>query len=372
VNSAIKDLRLFIRFLIRYLKRKVVFFASHFESFKNWQVELLTFKRGALQKRVWHGSMIGLSAFGVLTSGVFGGQTIISSSFPGVGGQDPRFLASYEPNTSDPILNSLNDTRTNISTKPRSEIIEYEVKPGDTLSVIADKFKVSTDTIKWANDLSDIHSIKPGEKLKILPVSGVAHTVKSGDTLQSVAKKYSAEAQAILDFPFNDIPDDFQLKIGQVLIVPDGAPPAAPAPRSRPAPQYLAQGSSSPTFTAPGGGNFIWPTAGSLTQYFSWYHPGLDVANSSAPAIVAADGGTVVVAGWPDNFGFGNRVVVDHSNGYRTTYAHMSNIYVSAGQTVSRGQSLGQMGSTGRSTGTHLHFEIRFNGIAVNPLAILK
>jgi murein DD-endopeptidase MepM/ murein hydrolase activator NlpD len=372
VNSIIKDFRLFIRFLIIYLQRKVVSLASYFERFKNWQVELLTFKRGILQKQVWHGSMIGLSAFGVLTSGVFGGQTIISSSFPGVGGQDPRFATTYDVVSDDPVLNSFYDTRTNISQKPRSEIIEYEVKQGDTLSAIADKFDISTDTIKWANDLDNVHTIKPGEKLKILPVSGVAHTVKSGDTLQSVAKKYSAEPQAILDFPFNDVPDDFQLKIGQVLIVPDGAPAAAPAPKSRPAPQYLAQGSSSPTFSAPGGGRFIWPTNGSLTQYFSWYHPGLDIANNAAPVMVASDGGTVVVAGWPDNFGFGNRVVVDHGNGYRTTYAHMSNIYVNVGQTVSRGQAIGQMGSTGRSTGTHCHFEIRYNGIAVNPLAILR
>lgn len=331
------------------------------------------FKRGVFQKRVWHGSMVGLSAFGLITSGLFGGQTIVSSSFPGVGGQDPRFVNTFEATVDDPVLNSLNDTRTNISQKPRAEIIEYEVQAGDTVSSIADKFGISTDTIKWANDLSSVHTIKPGEKLKVLPVSGIAHTVKSGDTLESVAKKYSAEQQPILDYPFNDVPDDFKLKIGQVLIVPDGTPPQAPAvSKPRPAPQYLAQGSSSPTFTAPGGGNFIWPTRGGLTQYFSWYHPGIDIADRSAPGVAASDGGTVVVAGWPDNYGFGNRVVVDHGNGYQTTYAHLSNIYVSIGQAISRGQLLGQMGSTGRSTGTHLHLEIRYKGIAVNPLAILK
>ena len=331
-------------------------------------------KRGILQKKVWHGSMIGLSAFGIITSGVFGGQTIVSSSFPGVGGEDPRFAATFDQNPDDPVLNSLYDTRTNISEKPRAEIIEYEVKSGDTLSSIASKFNISIDTIKWANDLDDIHSIKPGQKLKILPVSGVAHTVKPGDTLASVAKLYSAEQQPILDFPFNDIPDDFKLKVGQILIIPDGVPPqkAITSPKSRPAPQYLAQGTSSPTFSAPGGGSFIWPTRGILTQYFSWYHPGIDVANPSAPAIAASDGGVVVVAGWVDNYGFGNRVVVDHGNGYKTTYAHLSNIYVTVGQAVSRGQVIGQMGSTGRSTGTHLHLEIRFKGIAVNPLAILK
>lgn len=371
MNPLIKDIRAFIRFFISYLRSKVVFLATYFEQFKNFMVDLLMFKRGAFQKRVWYGSIIGLSAFGLLTSGAFGGQTVVSSSFPGVGGEDPRFVNSFDPgSTDDPVLNSLYDTRTSISEKPRSEIIDYEVKSGDTLSGVANKFNISVDTIKWANDLSS-DSIKPGQTLKILPVSGVAHTVKAGDNLESVAKKYSAEQQPILDFPFNDVPDDFKLKVGQVLIIPDGAPPKAPVIK-RPVSQYLAQGPASSTFQAPGGGSFIWPTQGVLTQYFSWYHPGIDVANRAGPAIVAGDGGVVIVAGWPDNFGFGNRVVVDHGNGYQTTYAHMSNIYVGAGERVSRGQTIGQMGSTGRSTGTHLHLEIRYKGIALNPLSILK
>lgn len=372
MNPWYLDLRSFIRFLVPYFKKKVLFLAFQVEDFKNWQVGLLMFRRGVLQKRVWHGSMIGLSAFGLLTSGVFGSQTIVSSTFPGVGGSDPRFGASYESDSTDPVLNSLYDTRTNISVKPRSEIIEYEVKSGDTVSGVAAKFGIDTDTIKWANGMESDLTIKPGQKLKILPVSGVAHTVKAGDTLESVAKKYSAEAQAILDFPFNDVPDDFKLKVGQVLIVPDGVMPKAVVTRARPAPAGLAQGPSSPAFSAPGGGTFAWPTRGALTQYFSWYHPGIDIADRSAPGVAASDGGTVVVAGWPDNFGFGNRVVVNHGNSYTTTYAHLSNIYVTVGQTVSRGQIIGQMGSTGRSTGTHTHFEIRYKGIAVNPLAILK
>lgn len=332
-----------------------------------------------LQKRVWHGSMIGLSTFGMITSGIFGGQTMVSASFPGVNGQDPRFVNSFAPIPDDPVLNSFYDTRTNISKKPRSEIIEYEVESGDTLSSISEKFDISTDTIRWANDLSDNDTIKPGDKLKILPNTGapteVAYTVQAGDTIQSVAKKYDAESQAILDFPFNDVPDDLKLKVGQVLIIPGGTPPSDQASKkvTKPAsPQYLAQGPSSPTFSAPGGGNFAWPTHGVITQYFAWYHPGDDIANNAAPPITASDGGVVTVAGWPDNYGYGNRVVVDHGNGYQTLYAHLSNIYVTPGQTVSRGQVIGQMGTTGRSTGIHLHFEIRYKGIAVNPLAILK
>ena len=155
--------------------------------------------------------------------------------------------------------------------------------------------------------------------------------------------------------------------------MPDGVKPDSPKTTpKRQQPQYLAQGPSSPVFQALGGAKFVWPTGGGLTQYFAWYHPGIDVANRAAPGIAASDGGKVIVAGWPDGSGYGNRVVLDHGNGYQTLYAHLSNVYVTSGQTVSRGQVIGQMGSTGRSTGTHLHFEIHFKGVPVNPLAILK
>lgn len=367
-----KDFVQFTSFLLRYLRGRVVRVARYFENLKNILVDLLMFKRGMVQKKVWHGSMIGLSAFGMVTSGVFGGQTIISSTFPGIAEQDPRYAQLAQAEASDPVLNSLFDTHTVISEKPRSDILDHEVKTGETVSSIASKYGISQETVKWANDLDNLNTIKPGQKLKILPVSGVSHTVVKGDTLESVAKKYQAESQAILDFPFNDVPDDFSLTVGQVLIIPDGVPPTKAAPAKRgpaAAPSNIASG---PTYQAPGGGQFIWPTSGSMTQYFAWYHPGIDVANRAAPVIVASDGGRVIVAGWPDNFGFGNRVIIDHGNGYQTIYAHLSNIYVTIGQSVSRGQSIGQMGSTGRSTGTHLHFEIRYKGIAVNPLAILK
>lgn len=375
MNSLFKDLRLFISFLLVYLNQKVVYFASLFESFKNLTVDILMFKRGVLQKKVWHGSMVGLSAFGIITSGVFGGQTILSASFPGVGPEDPRFVNIYDQNSiDDPVLNSLYDTRTNISQKPRSEIIEYEVQSGDTLSTIAEHFGISTDTVKWENNLNTLNAIKPGQKIKILPVSGIAHTVIKGDTLESVAKKYTTEAQGILDFPFNDVPDDMSLKVGQVLIVPNGVQPqAAPViQRSASVAQQFYTGVASPTYQAPGGGSFIWPTKGILTQYFAWYHPAIDIADRSSPPVMASDGGRVIVAGWPDNSGYGNRVVIDHGNGYTTLYSHFSNIYVSTGQQVSRGQTIGQMGTTGRSTGIHLHFEIRYKGIALNPLSILK
>lgn len=372
MNSLADDLQALLRALIWYSKRKIKYFAHNFEGFKNLVKDALMYERGAHQKRFWHGSMVGLVSIGILTSGVFGGQSLISSTFPGIGGPDPRFTEAFEPFPNGPVVSGSADLHTNVSEKPRSETIEYKVENGDTLSSIAVKFNISSETIKWENNLTgDI--IKPGQILKILPVTGVSYIVKAGDTLESVAKKNSAEQQAIVDFPFNDVPDDFSLKAGQLLIIPDGSPPEVKLPpKPKPQPQYLAQGPESPAFTAPGGGVFIWPAGGTLSQYYSWYHPGIDVANRSVPGIAASDGGTVIVAGWPDSTGYGNRVVIDHGNGYTSLYAHLSNVYVSAGQIVSRGQLIGQMGSTGRSTGTHLHLEIRYKGVALNPLAILK
>lgn len=374
MNSSRDDFKSLLKFLIIYQSRKTKKAAQRFEKFKNTSVEVMMFRRGKFQKHIWHTSMVGLALVGVLTSGVLGGDSLVASSFPGVGGQDPRVIETFDPNANGISLDSLIDFKTSVSQKPRSEIIEYEVQTGDTLSEVAEKFQISSDTIKWANDLSDKDSIKPGDKLKILPVTGVAHTVKEGDNLESVAKRYDTSSQGILEFPFNDVPDDFKLRVGQILIVPDGVPPEVKAPpKSRSQPQYIAQGVSGPSFSAPGGGSFTWPTSTSgISTYFAWWHPGIDMPNRNAPPVVSSDGGTVIVAGWPDNYGYGNRVVVDHGNGYQTLYAHLSNIYVSSGQKVSRGQTIGQMGTTGRSTGVHLHFEIRYKGVAVNPLAILR
>ncbi len=375
MNSKYQDFQTLLKFLVVYQSRKTKAAVSHVEKLKNNSVDLLMHKRGRLQKYVWHTSMVGLASIGFLSSGAISGNSMVASSFPGVVSKDTKNVETFDPTTSDSTINSLINFKTSVSDKPRSEIIEYEVKDGDTLSGIAQKFNVDTDTIKWANDLESKDAVKPGQKLKILPVSGIAHTVKSGDSLESIAKKYQADAQAIVDFPFNDVPDDFKLKPSQVLIVPDGQPPEVKvAPKSKLQPQYLAQqgNASGPSFSAPAGGSFIWPTQGLITQYFAWYHPGNDIASNAAPPIVASDGGTIIVAGWPDNGGYGNRVEIDHGNGYITRYAHLSNIYVTAGQRVAKGQVLGKMGTTGRSTGTHLHFEIHYKGIAVNPLAILK
>lgn len=268
----------------------------------------------------------------------------------------------------------------------------YTVKTGDTLSTIAANWDVSVETVKWANDLSsDI--VRPGQRLEIPPADGVLVTVSKGDTLSSIAKKYSAEEQSIVESPFNWLEYPFTLQEGSKLFIPDGSPPPPPAPvvarRSTPS-SYVTQRSSAPSTNVgnpdPNVGRFIsWPVAnraGKISQYYRGvYHRGIDIADRSLPNITAAAGGTVIFAGcggscprlgstWGGS-GYGWAVQIDHGNGYTTWYAHLKNIYVRSGQSVSRGQAIGQMGSTGRSTGPHLHFEVRRGssyGTQVNPL----
>ena len=247
----------------------------------------------------------------------------------------------------------------------RGEMVNYVVKSGDTVSSIAKMYAVSVDTIIWANSLSAKTTIKTGQKLKIPPVTGIVHKVGRGENVYSIAKKYGVEPQEIVDFPFNSFANDetFALSIGQSLIVPNGVMPEK---------QLIAPQSSYVAVTqGAGSGNFIWPTSGKISQRYSWYHPAVDIADKNGPAITAADSGTVVSVIY-SRFGYGNYLIIDHGNGYKTLYAHMNKIYVKAGSGVTQGQAIGQMGSTGRSTGVHLHFEIIKNGAKLNPLTLLK
>jgi len=258
-------------------------------------------------------------------------------------------------------------TATLISQKPRAEVLEYEVKPGDTVSTIAEKFGVSVDTIIWENNLKSVKEIKTGQILKILPVTGVLYKVKAGETIYSIAKKHQVDPQGIVDWPYNSFANDetFALAVGQTVIIPDGIKPK----ETPTAPRRIY---ASVPGAGLGTGQFAWPTGGQISQSYSWYHPAIDISNRSLPDVVASDGGTVIAAGWPSPWAYGNRIIVDHGNGYQTLYAHLSQIYVAYGQKVARGQTIGRLGSTGRSTGPHLHFEVRQSGVAQNPLSFLK
>lgn len=233
------------------------------------------------------------------------------------------------------------------------QISLYVVREGDTLSQIAEMFGVTINTIRWANDIGTKGTISPGDKLVILPITGVKHVVKKGDTLASLAKKYKADKGEIA--VFNGLEDDASLAVGIELIIPGGEviPAASPSKGSAPAKSY----GGGPSYA----GYYMRPiSGGTRTQGIHGYN-GVDLASSYGAAIFAAAGGEVIIArgdgGW--NGGYGNYVVIRHGNGTQTLYAHLSAVSVSSGQTVAQGDVIGAMGSTGRSTGTHLHFEIR-------------
>ena len=306
-----------------------------------------------------HSAMLALIFFGI----TFGPKLIAQASFADEGeGRD---------DTGGVVLGTLDSTAlvTFESDKPPSEVRDYTIKEGDTLTGLSEKFDVSVDTIKWANNDVDWKRLKPGTSIKIPPVTGLVYKVKPGDTIYSIAKKFESSEQAIVDFPFNTFSDDetFALVAGQTLIVPDGVMPDEVAPVAPRFANVFTPDAGAVTAT----GTFVWPAFGRITQGFRWYHPAVDIANRDGGAILAADAGEVQVAGW-SNVGYGNHVIISHGNGYTTLYAHLSSIAVVAGQRVARGSTLGQMGSTGRSTGTHLHFEIHGPSGKVDPLGYLK
>ena len=253
----------------------------------------------------------------------------------------------------------------------RHDIIAYEVETGDTVSTIAEKFGISVNTILWANNLSAYSLIRPGDSLTILPTSGVAHQVTSGQTLAAIAKKYSIDEALIMEF--NELKSD-QLAIGQKLIIPGGRKEtyAAPSPRSRSGLALLKDLITSKDDKKIFSGNkMTWPTVGNrITQYFSWRHFAVDIANHVGTPLYAADSGVVQTAGW--GRGYGNQVVINHGGGKSTRYGHQSKILVKVGQQVKKGQVIGLMGSTGWSTGPHLHFEVIINGAKKNPLNYIR
>jgi murein DD-endopeptidase MepM/ murein hydrolase activator NlpD len=348
----------FAIFLKNYFLSRLLAAGRNFEAAKDIIVAFLIVKRGK-----YSSSFLNTSFLIIVVATLIGGP-IIADNAPFIRqnseqtGNYQALVVSYNP-----YGGSLG---TVISAKGRDKIEDYTVKGGETLGSIAKKFDISIDTIKWANDLkSDL--IKPGQTLKIPPVTGVVHKVVPGDNIYTIAKKYNVDPQNIVNFPFNDFVDldTFSLAVGQLVYVPGGViEPEKPIYQPS---KFIAQIQAG----ARGPSNFIWPTSGMITQYPVWYHMALDIANPSAPAVIAADSGTVVYAGWSD-IGYGNMVMITHDNGYSTLYGHMSRILVSVGQRVGQGQQVGVMGSTGRSTGTHLHFEIRSGEQLLNPLNFLK
>ncbi|GEM_PF-642022 len=284
----------------------------------------------------------------------------------------------------------------------------YQVQPGDTVSTIAKRFGVSPETLMWANGLTNPNSLAAGQTLTVLPVDGVSHQVGEGDNLSTIAALYGVDLSDILEA--NGLGTDSVISVGRSLLVPGGRPgtptppptatptrvpptrtpvpptptpvpptptprqaaalaPAAPTPR-----QATALAPAAPAPTQPplpkGSGQLSWPVAGSITQHFGGGHSGLDIAAPTGTAVRAAAGGRVVNL-QQGEYDYGWYLVVDHGNGMKSLYAHLSTFSVKLGDAVGKGQQIGAVGSTGRSTGPHLHFEVRVNDRLVNPLDYL-
>jgi len=233
--------------------------------------------------------------------------------------------------------------------KPTSDQISvYMVREGDTLSQIAEMYNVTVNTIKWSNDLSS-DTLMVGDTLMILPISGVKHTVVKGDTLVSVAKKYNGDIGEIM--AYNSIKEGDSLAVGSIIIIPDGEVEIS-------SPSYYAGSSSSDLKEY--SGYYMRPIAGGVKTQGLHGHNAVDLAAPEGTSIMAAAEGEVIIVksgGW--NGGYGNYVVIKHPNGTQTLYAHNSKNNVSVGQYVSQGEVIGFIGSTGKSTGPHVHFEVR-------------
>ncbi len=248
----------------------------------------------------------------------------------------------------------------------RAGVEQYIVREGDTLGAIADRYGLNLSTILWANQLSFRSTIRPGDTLKIMQKDGVTHTVRSGDTLSSIARKYSIDLNEIL--LENQLASADRLKIGVDLFIPGGEPLTVSAltPRSTSVKNLFTPPSKNPVVSG-----WVWPTDWRvITQYFGWKHTGLDIDGDYSTLNYAARDGKVVFSGWKG--GYGLSVEVDHGDGYMTRYAHFSKLTISFGDVVNAGQALGVTGTTGRSTGTHLHFEIIKNGKFQNPLDYVR
>lgn len=365
VSSEVHEYVLFLRHYFRLRGYKQF---SRFELAKDAVVDLLYKRRGKYARPFLHLGTVVLT-FIVVTFGPYILQQAEQDEGAAVGG-----TASSQLGLSVYATNFTTLQAEEVRAYRGGEVTAHVVEEGETLSSIALKYGLRVETVLWENNLTEKTKLKPGQELKILPVDGVRHKVARGETIFSVAKKYGldeTQAQAIVNYPFNEFLNDetFELATGQFLVVPDGVKPdpvTKQAPVSRFA-SVLTPNAGTVTAT----NSFVWPAAGRITQGYRFYHKAVDIANSGAEAILAADSGSVVAAGW-DASGYGNRVIIDHGNGYSTLYAHLSVLQVQAGQTVSRGSQIGVMGSTGRSTGTHLHFEIRNGGVLLNPLSFLN
>jgi hypothetical protein len=286
----------------------------------------------------------------------------------------------------------LADVHTTIPSRPRQEVIKYTVVEGDSVFGIAEKFGLKPETILWSNYyvlLDDPHGLQPDQELNILPVDGTYHEWQQGEGLNGISTYYGVQPEDIINYPANNLDPatvgDFanpNIEPGTWLVVPGGRREyivwSAPLGVTRENPasaRVLGPGACDPVSGgAVGFGAFIWPANNHYLSGFDYRpdanHWGIDLAGNDGEGVYATDAGVVVYAGW-NNYGYGNMIMIDHGNDFQSLYAHLSGISVQCGQSVGQGDVIGAIGNTGRSTGSHLHFEIRAISSWVNPWDVL-
>lgn len=266
-----------------------------------------------------------------------------------------------------------------------SKAIVHTVKNGEGLIKLAERYGITIDTIRFANDLPENSTLQPGQQLTILPVDGVLHRVRSGETLIGIANKYKIPLEEIATQ--NDLKSGFIIA-GQGLIIPGGTPIAeAPVVATVPTPTPTKPGNknlpvpitkNTPRFDpTPTYGTLQKPCSEAcfITQYYNGGHYALDMQERGGGPIYAAEAGTVITAktGW--NGGYGNYIIIDHGNGLQTLYAHNKTLLVKEGDSTVRAQKIADMGNSGLvygKTGIHVHFEVRVNGVKKNPLLYIQ
>ncbi len=351
----------------------------------------------------WKAMLISLVSWGIAL-GALGFAVYLWQTQPVAAAQQqapatPRPTATPRPEWSDPVavdlpampaaveseaLQRAVEARTVIPNRPRTTTVLYVVDRGDAIFSIADSFNVKPETILWANyDLLNDNPdfLEIGMELNIPPVDGVYYQWAEGDTLESVAEQFDAKAEDILEFTANDIDlANPVIDTGQWVMIPGGERefrqwliPTINRGNAGVSSLALGPGACTGSYTGPvGSGAFRWPSSNhtiSGNDYWSG-HLAIDLGAVPGDPIYASDAGVVVFSGWA-NGGYGYTVVVDHGNGYQTLYAHMSGVNLPCGAGVGAGSVVGSAGSTGNSTGTHLHFEVRLYGGFINPWFVL-
>ncbi|MGA2819652.1 MAG: M23 family metallopeptidase [Anaerolineales bacterium] len=337
--------------------------------------------------RTVHGGPASPATEGPAAAGVL---ALLPTEASGTG--EPSLPSSPWSSGASTAIRRIIDPHTVKPDRPSEAVTNYTVQSGDTVFGIADQVKLKPTTIYWANfDTLMGGMLSPGQVLRIPPVDGIYYKWQEGDTFLDVATRFKVSVEDILNFAGNNLdPLNPQVLPGDFVMIPGGVSASV----NWAGPLSVTENVSYNTFlgpngcggtvsASPGSGNWVWPAPYDTSHLlsgnnFSSWHPGVDIMELAGWPIKAADGGVVIYAGGSD-VGYGNLVVINHLDGWQTYYAHLSRVDVACGVQVVGGEQIGLAGSTGNSTGPHLHFEMHYNpnsrtvlGAAVDPHTIFN